>query len=545
MPVQEKVDEILHELPTLESERSVYESDWREVDDRVNPINSSAWRGTTPNVYRGVDIFDHTAALGLDRFTAAIMGMLMPRGQRWHGVVTTDGELNKLQSVQLWCEHAADRLFAMRYAPDAGFETAAIEAVRSLGTYGSAPFMTGLWEGHGLYYKQYHMSEILVKEDFRGRIDSPWRKYRLTARQAAQEFGAENLTPKVAAAFGDPKKREQMFDFLTVIRPRADRDPERLDFRRLRFESLNISLDDKALVREGGFGTLPIAFSRYVTGPGEKYGRSPAMQVLGSIRTVNEIVRTMLRAGHKAVDPPLLAPEDGVLSQIQTMPGGINVGGLDFAGRPAVVPMQTGGNLAIGMELLNNEREPIRDAFLEKVFSLVMERRDRMTATEVLEITRLQGILATPTAGRQETEWLGLMIERELAIGLATGQIAPPPREVMEAGAGVRIVYDNPLNRAALAEEAIGFSRWIEMLQPLAAIDPSVFDVVDTEQAPRNLATALAVRPSYLAAPDAVAAKRKAREDSQAGAEALAALPAAAGAAKDLASARAQESANI
>jgi hypothetical protein len=205
--------------------------------------------------------------------------------------------------------------------------------------------------------------------------------------------------------------------------------------------------------------------------------------------------------------------------------------------------MQQGNNFPIGMELLNNEREPIRDAFLEKVWSLVLERRDRMTATEVLELTRMQGMLLAPMASRQETEWLGPQIERELDIGLQVGFIPAPPQEMREEGASVRAVYDNPLSRAAKAEEAIGFGRWVEMLAPLAAVAPDVYDVIDTDRAPRELAKSLAVRQSYLATPDAVAEKRAAREEENAAAQGLGALKEASEAVKNLSSARGEETA--
>lgn len=545
MQIQEKVDDILHLQPTLESERMPWENVWRQVDERVNPLGDGGFQMRSKGAVRGLENFDHTASLGLERFVAAIGGMIIPRGQQWHVLATTDAELNEVPAVKKWLEAATAKLFAMRYNPLAGFETEANNGIRSLGSYGSLPLWVDHWEGHGLFYKCFHLSEIFVREDFRGRVDTVVRKWSATVRAIAQQFGVELLPPLIAKAHAD-KKWDQEFDLLHVIRPRGDRDIERLDFRRMAYESIYISVADKVCIREGGYRTMPAPFSRYITSPRELYGRSPAIQVLGTIKTANEIARTLLRAGHKAVDPPLLTQEDGVLSQIQTMPGGINVGGVDFMGRQTVQPMVTGANLPIGMEMLNNERDVIRDAFLEKVFSLVMERKDRMTATEVLEVTRLQGLLATPTAGRQETEWLGVQIPREFDIGLAAKWIPTPPPEIEEAGEKMRVIYDNPLNRAAKAEEAIGFSRLIEMLTPAAAIvGESVFDVIDFEASPRNLAYSLGVPQKYLADPDTVAAKRAAREEDKALEGALAALPGAAGAVKDLAQARSEETAIV
>lgn len=546
MKTQEIVDDILHHQPIMENARAPWEPAWREIDERVNPLGEGGFDGRSKGNIRGLDIFDHTASLGLDRFVAAVTGMDIPRGEKYHTLSTTSGPLNDVPAVIEWLEHANDRIFAARYAPHAGFSTEASTNISSLGTYGNGPFWTDHLPGRGLFYKTHHMSEIYVDENAQGRIDTVHRKFTLTVRKALQMPGwsPEILTPLLAKAF-DEKKWDKEFTFLHVVRPRGDRDPDRLDYRRMRFESRYICLEDKQQVREGGYNSSPMQFSRYSSGPRERYGRSPALKVLGTIRTVNEMERTILRAGHKAVDPPLLTPEDGALSQIQTMPGGINVGGLDFAGNPTVVPMAHGGNLQIGMELLNNEREPIRDAFLEKVWSLVLERKDRMTATEVLEITRMQGMLLAPMASRQETEWHGPRIERELEILEGVGYIRPRPPEMLEEGAAVKAIYDNPLSRAAKAEEALGVGRWLEMLAPAAAVDPSVYDAVNTETLPRELGKSLAVRQVYMNSPEVIAEKRKAREEREAVESALGQLKVAGDAVKGLSSARGEESALV
>lgn len=537
------IEEILQRQMELESDRAPYEPAWQEIDERVNPLGEGGFTQKSKGAVRGMAIFDHTATLGLDRFQAAYGGMIIPRGERYQLVQSTSSSLNDNPAFQRWAEIATDKLFGARYRPDAGFETEAGMCIRSIGTYGNAPVWTDHRPGIGMFYKTLHLSEVFVDEDFTGRIDTVHRKFQRTARQARQMFGEHNLSPGLLKAVKE-NKLGQVFNFLHVIRPRAERDPSRFDYRRMAWESRYICIEDKAQLREGGYNSMPIAFARYVTGPRERYGRSPAMQVLGSIRTVNEMAKTILRAGHKAVDPPLLTPEDGVLSRIQTKPGGVNVGGLDFNGNPAVVPLQTGGNLPIGMEMLNNERAPIRDAFLETVFSLVLERRDRMTATEVLEHTRMVGMLMAPSASRGETEWLSPQTGRELEILLESGTIPPPPEEMREEGAQVKLAYDNPLTRAAKAEEAIGFGRLVEMLTPAASIaGEQVFDVINWQRAPRELAKSLAVRQAYLSTPDEVTAKGEARAQQQAVNATLQQLAVGAGAVKDLSAARGEETA--
>lgn len=498
----------------LEGERSPWESLYRQVERRVDPVQMGGFNQITAGGDRSADIFDSTAMQGLDRYEAVISGILLPRNQRWHGLVTTNAELNKLAEVQRWCEYATDRLFAMRYAPSAGFEVQANENIRSGGIYGTMPFWADEWVGRGFFYKSVHLSEIWIDEDFRGRVDTVHRKFSRTVRQLKQQFGEACLTEKMRKAIEDGKL-EATFEVLSVIRPNGEQQQGKWDWRGKPIESLTIATDEKWIMRRAGYFTMPMMVSRTSTSPRDKYGRSQAMKLLGTIKSANEMAKTILRAGHKAVDPPILFHDDGLMTKFMSMPGGPNPGMVDENGRVLAHPFVTGANLPLGLELLNAEREVIKDGFLEKALSTLLERTDRMTATEFLGVMRQQGMIAAPTAGRMETEWFGPQIERELDMGLRANQIIPPPPVMREAQASLKVIYENPLSRMARAEEASGFAQWTEMLVKIAPFDESVIDLVDTDASGRGTAEVLGVRPSWISTPEQVTAKRATRDQAK------------------------------
>lgn len=505
----------------LEQDRAPWENIWRQIERRVDPIQMGGFNRVSPGQIRGEDIFDSTAAQGVDRYEAAIAGITLPRNQRWHGLVTTNPELNKLPEVQRWCEYGTDRLFAMRYAPAAGFEVQAYENIRSGGVYGTQPLWVDEWVGRGLFYKAFHLSEIWIDENFHGRIDTVHRKFTRTLRQILQEYGEATFSPKMMQKKSE-NKLEAEFELTHVIRPNGEFTEGKWDWQGKPIESITLVQDEKWIMRRSGYYTMPALVSRTSTSPRDKYGRSPAMKVLPTIKSVNEMAKTILRAGHKAVDPPILFHDDNMITKFISSPGGLNPGLVDENGRILAHPFQGAENLPIGLELINAEREVIKDGFLEKVFATLFERGDRMTATEVLEVARQQGVLAAPTAVRIETEWLGPQIERELDIGLRAGQIMPPPPVMREADANLKVIYLNPLARMARAEEASGFAQWSEMLIKIAPFDQNVIDLVDTDAAARGTAEVLGVRPSWIATPDQVAAKRAQRDQEKAQASLLA-----------------------
>ncbi|WP_288044546.1 portal protein, partial [Sphingomonas sp.] len=201
-----------------------------------------------------------------------------------------------------------------------------------------------------------------------------------------------------------------------------------------------------------------------------------------------------------------------------------------------VAPMPTGSNLPIGLEMQQSERAVVKTAFLEDFFKILTDPGDRMTATQVLEMVAKQGVLVAPYAGRYESEKQNPVTQRDLDLALRARQIEPFPDEVIEAGAYPVIEYENPLSRMARAEEAAGLTRWIEAMAPLAQVDDgAVFDHIDVDAAAPGLGDVLGVRPSWIATPDQVAAKRKARDDSKAAASGVEQLQGAASAASDLA----------
>lgn len=538
----------------LQSLRAPWESVWQEIDERVNPLGGAGFSGLgqtgarsaggfgAAGQVRGQGNFDVTAGESLDRFCAAMAGITIPRNTQYIRLKFGNGDLDKLPAVRRWCETAADRLHAIRYAPHAAFEVQAQEDFRQLGSYGTGAFWTGERKGVGIFYKSLHLSECYVDEDFAGRIDTVHRRYRRTARQCEQQFGRDALTAKMREAL-EKQKLDAEFDLLHIVCPNGDMEPDALDRRAMPTDSVHIAIDEKCILRRSGFHSMPISVSRHVTGASDIYGRSPALKVLPSIKGVNTMAQTNLRSAHKMVDPALAFFDDDGITSLVTRPGGANPGLVNERGQLLVQPMPTGSQLPIGLEMVESERKVIRTAFLEDFFKILTDPSDRMTATQVLEMAAKQGVLVAPYAGRYESEKQNPVTQRDLDLAMRAGQIEPFPDEVLEAGAYPQIEYENPLTRMARAERASGLTRLIEMVTPLAQADPAVLDVIDVDAAVQGVADVLAVPNSWLRTPDQIAAVRKARSDAQSAQQGVDQLATAAGAYKDLAAGNAQAAA--
>jgi hypothetical protein len=528
----------LRRQDAMQTERAPWETIYRDVEAFVDPVAAGGFSGQSPGGLRGQGLFDPTAPQGLGRFDAALGAVTTPKNQRWHGLTVLNKDLAKVPAVQLWLEHATDRLFQCRYAPHVGAGVQFSQDRRQLGLYGTGPLLIDDWSGRGLYYRALHMSECFIAEDFRGRVDTIHRKFSLSARQAKQMFGDDNLPEDMRKACYDPNKQETRFDILHVVRPNEKVEPQKFDWRGKPVASRYVAIEAKWIIRQGGYHSMPIAVSRNVSSPAEVYGRSPAMEMLGSIKGVNQMVRTILRAGHKAVDPALAFHDDGDISRLVTKPGGLNPGLVDEAGRLLVAAVPGGGDVRFGFELVESERQPIRIAFLEDFFRILTDPSDRMTATQVLEMVAKQGVLLQPFADRYETEKLGVMVERELDILMREQQIDPMPDEMLEEGAAPLVVMTNPLAKMARSQEASAFTRWVEIgVQAAGAGRPDALDRIDFDAAMPDVGEVLGVRPSWIVTDEELVTRRQEKAEQEQAAQAAAVVPEAAGAALDLAKA--------
>ncbi len=537
MAADDIAQDVLRRFEKASADRGVWESHWEEIARRVFPSYAGSFQANNlrqPGEKRTEDMVDASATLALPKFAAAMESMLTPRNQTWHKLTPLDKTLKRNRIAKMWFEDVNDILFRYRYAPRANFASQTHEVYMGLGSFGTSGQLIDplKWPGEkGLRYQTIHLGQIYFLENHQGVIDTAIRRFDLTARQAYQKWG-DALPPEVIECAKSSDRCEKKFWFVHCVTPRVEEegyDPARLDVKGMKFASRYVAEAGKKLISEGGFNTFPYAISRYVIAPGETYGRSPAMLALPSIKVLNEEKKTYLKQGHRAVDPVLLAFDDGVVDTFSMKPGAMNSGGVSAEGRPLVHALPA-GQLALAPEMMSEERAVINDAFLVTLFQILVET-PRMTATEVLERVREKGALLSPTMGRQQSEFLGPLVEREIDVLGSQGLLPPMPAIVREAKAEYDLIYDSPLSRAQRAEQASGLMRLVDWATPYIQVsgDTSPLDFLDWDAAMPDLADIQGVPSKWTLDADGVAAKRQARQQQAGAQQAIDALPAVGG----------------
>jgi hypothetical protein len=329
----------------------------------------------------------------------------------------------------------------------------------------------------------------------------------------------------------------QRFRFLQVVREREEYYPERRDALGMKFMSCYVSYTGSAVLRERGYRSMPYMVSRYTTSTKEEYGRSPAMTVLPTLKTLNEMSKTVLRGAQKMVNPPLMLTEDGAMRPFDLREGALNYGAVDAQGNALVQPLNVGGDVGIGIDLIGLQQKTINEAFLVTLFQILVET-PAMTATEAMLRAQEKGALLAPTMGRQQSEFLGPLIQREIDILANAGAFPPMPQALIEAGGELEIEYESPIMLAQKAGDGVAILNTLQSITPLAQIDPSVLDPFDMAESARILAEVNGYPAKALLSKDQIEAKKEQQSQQAQVAQLLEAAPIAASSARDLAQAQ-------
>lgn len=526
------LDTSMREFSALQTYRAQFAAQWEEGAELVLPTSRNTFYYGTynfPGMKKTDRQVDAGAMLALWRFAAILDSLLTPRNMTWHMLGANSDQLMKDRQVRLWFEAATRLLFKYRYAPIANFSAQNYSVFESLGAFGNGIMFTDQAADEagrpvaGIRYKNIPLGEMFLRENHQGLINGFCRWFRLTAPQAVEQFGADC----------PPKLREQAtlnsqapFEFLHRVCPRDEYDPQRLDNKGKRFASYYICLTTHEVVREGGYRTFPVAASRYVQTPGEVYGRGPVQFVLPSIKTKNSQKRDFLTQGHRAASPVLLTQDDGV-ANLSLRPGAINPGFMGPDGK-MLIGVLPSGNIQVTKEMMDEEQRMIDGAFLVDLFKILLDDPKIYTATQVVEMMSQRGVLIAPTVGRQEDEYLGRVIERELDLLYQQRLLPPMPPALLEARGEYTVNYTSPFSRDMKANEVAGFNRTLETALTIvnATQDPAPLDVFDFDVIMPAVSQIQGVPESWMASQKKIDGKRQARAQAQQRQEAIQAAPA-------------------
>jgi hypothetical protein len=492
----------------LESDRATWEDHWQDILDYVMPRKADISFVRAKGTKRTEVLYDSTAITANNLLAASLQGTLTSPSLPWFHLKLRDKELNEHRDVQLWLEDSARRMYDT--FNESNFNTEVHELYLDLCSVGTGSMFVeegnNGFETEGIHFNTLHIAEYFIQENINGQVDTLYRKYKLTARQAIEEFGEDNLGEKILEA--SKNKPDKMFNFIHAVEP--TKDYERALGKantKLPFHSCHVCVEDKMVVRSGGYNEFPYLVPRWAKATGEIFGRSPSYNALPDIKTLNKAVEIGLKAWAKAIDPPLLVQDDGVIGRVRMTPAGITVVRNDGA----IKPLQIGSNWQITDMKETQLRTAIRQAYYSD--QLQLQEGPQMTATEVQVRYELMQRLLGPTLGRFQSEFLNPLIERTFGIMLRAGALMPEPDIIK--GQQIDVEYVGPLARSQRMEESVAIERLYGLAMNVVQVDPTIMDNINHDEAIRLRATLLGVPKTILRGRDEVEELREQRAEQQ------------------------------
>jgi hypothetical protein len=491
----------------LQQERYGWEDMWQQIADHmVGRRDFSTIR--TPGDRRMGNIHDITALLSGELLAGALHSLMTNSASKWFRLGVEDPDLANHPDVRLWTDQIAEpQMYNAINRPEAGFNPQMHEVYFNLTLFCTAAVSIDEELGRGAVFSSRPLMEIFIAEDPYGRIDTVFRNARMTARQAKTRWGEK--APKKALELVTKDKPEEKIDVLQAIRPNLDQKLGRLDHTGMPWSSFYIDSAEKTMIDEGGFWELPIMVARWSKDAGERYGRGPGITALADAKMLNAMWKTIIKGAQKMVDPPLLMDNDGVITQLKTSPGSVNIQEATSLRENSVRPLVTGGRPDLGIDLVNRKQQNIQSAFHSEVLPLF--NSPYMTATQVLELVQQSQRFLSPILGRLQSELLEPMIQRIFGIELRAGRLDPIP-EIL-AGQNISVEYISPIARAQKASDVSSIIETFAVAAEMEAIAPGTADNLDSDAAIRSIADAKGIPVSIVRDANLVAEIRERKQE--------------------------------
>lgn len=369
----------------------------------------------------------------------------------------------------------------------------------------------------------YPVGTFALDVSARGVIDTFYREYTATARQLAQQFGIDSLSPGAKAA-AERGSLEAIY-CSHLIEPNPDADMTRADNLSMPWRSTywEKGSNDGMVLRQSGFESFPIMAPRWEVNGVNVYGTGPGDVALGKSRELQLLEADKLRLVQQIARPAVAAPIS-MRGQAQNLvPGGVVwvpdqlVGAAfrpTYEPHPAALPNIRGE--------INECERAISEAFFEDLFLLISQSDGQMTATEVIQRKEEKMLMLGPVVERNNDElfdplmdqFFAIMLEQSMPrwMGLLPGEplIPPPPEELR--GVPLQIEYVSILAQAQKAVAVGSIERAMQFTGMLVGAGvQDAFDKIDTDEAQAAYYTAIGAPPTMIRDAEQVAMMRQAR----------------------------------
>lgn len=528
----------------LELDRASFLSHWRELGENILPRRprftlSEGNRGDR----RNQKIIDSTAVFAARTLASGMTSGITSPARPWFKLTTQDPDLAESGGVKAWLHQVQTRMNTV-FSRSNLYEILPA-SYADMGVFGTAVVFAEEDFDSVVRFYSIPLGTHYLADDHRGKLGIFMREFRMTVRQLVEKFGEENLSQmsKAALAAG---MGETWVDVCHVVQGNKDADQSKLGGRYKKYSSIyyeravngkNLPTDEKALLRESGYDYFPVFALRWERTGEDVYGTNcPGMVALGDIKGLQILQKNKAKAIEKLINPPMIAPPEMRTERLSILPGDVSYSGNTNA--QAIRPAhEVNFRFEPILEDIRSHQERIRQAFYADLFLMLSQddRAQRATATEINERREEKLLALGPVLEQLNQDLLDPLVDLVFDLMDKQGLIPTAPQELQ--GVPLRVEYISIMAQAQKLVSVSGIERFQQFLLAQMQADPSALDVVNTAELVSQYGDITSVPPGVIRPKeevDAIQAEKAKAQQAKAMAEQI---PAAAGAANQLANA--------
>lgn len=500
---------IMRRKNALVSLRAPHEQTWRDCYDYSFPERGSGFYGQNDDAgalqSKRARLFDDTSTDSGEVLASAVMSGGTPSNSRWFGMSAG----NDSDAEKLWFDNAAETIFQNIHGSN--FDSEGMDCCLDIVAAGW--FVLHITEGEdtGYHFEAWPLATCYIAASKPGGLpDTLIRTFELTAEQAINDYGRDNVSEKIRDAY-DKGKQDTKFEFVLSIYPRsADATGKRA--KNMAFASCHVECGTNKLVRESGYHECPFVAPRWAKLPGSEYAVGPMFRALPTIKQLNRLVYLEDTNLDMAISGMWIAEDDGVLN-----PRTVKVGPRKIIVANSVdsmKPLASGGNFNLSFTKKEDMQASVRRTLRADQLAPSNETPVR-TAYEVsVRVQQVRQLLG-PIYGRLQAEWYSPMIERCFGIALRAGALGQPPESL--ADRLISVTFQSPMAKAQKLEEVTAIEATFATVGQLAEAQQSMdpWDTVDIDLGIRTMAEGRGAPANIMRSADDIAAMRQQRQQAQ------------------------------
>lgn len=403
------------------------------------------------------------------------------------------------QPAKEWMEWAAATQRRAMYDRGSLFTRASKESDHDLAAFGQSVKTVELNKSaNGLLYRCWHLRDVVWHEDEEGKIGTVHRKWKPTAQELVKLFG-DKCHPKVRdKLIGGSKDPYCEINVRHVVMP-SDQHGEGF---KTPYVSVYIDVDNAHIMEEVGQSYFMYVIPRWQTVSGSQYAFSPAtVAALPDARLLQAMTLTLLEAGEKAANPPMLGVQEAIRSDVAVYAGGLTWIDAAYDERlgEALRPLtQDKSGIPFGADMRRDIMGMLRECFYLDKLSLPVTGPE-MTAYEVAQ--RVQDYIrqASPIFEPLEHEDNGAVCETTFELMLshgAFGSYEDIPQSIRGKEIGFR--FESPLHDAIERQKGQKFAEARALLAETLPLDPTAAAHLDFRTAFRDTLTSIGVPAKWM-----------------------------------------------